>query len=83
MLRGVTLAADLPRTTASVEVVRKLNFECAENGGRVYLAKDALLDAGVFRRMYPAYEEFLQLLSTIDPQGIMGGLMARRLGLRR
>ncbi len=80
---GVTLAADLPRTTASVEVVRKLNFECAENGGRVYLAKDALLDAGVFRRMYPAYEEFLQLLSTIDPQGIMGGLMARRLGLRR
>ena len=80
---GVTLAADFPRTPASEKLVCSLNAECAENGGRVYLTKDALLSAELFRRMYPCYKDFSAVLDRYDPQAQMGGRMAKRLEIHR
>jgi decaprenylphospho-beta-D-ribofuranose 2-oxidase len=52
-----------------------------EAGGRVYLAKDALLSPADFRRMYPEFEDFRAVLRDIDPAARMQSGMARRLRL--
>jgi FAD/FMN-containing dehydrogenase len=51
-------------------------------GGRVYLAKDALLDPGAFRQMYPRWEEFRDVLDAVDPRRRLQSDMSRRLLLR-
>ncbi len=80
-MAGPTLALDLPRRAGSVELIRRLNRLTADAGGRVYLAKDALLDPALFREMYPAQAGFLELKREIDPQNRLAGDLARRLEL--
>jgi decaprenylphospho-beta-D-ribofuranose 2-oxidase len=50
-------------------------------GGRVYLAKDAVLSATDFRTMYPKVEEFRAVKRKLDPQGLLSSSLARRLGI--
>ena len=51
-------------------------------GGRVYLAKDALLDVGAFRAMYPRWDAYRRLLDEVDPRRRLQSDMSRRLRLR-
>ena len=81
-LRGVTLALDFPRVAGVEALIDTLNRLTLEHGGRVYLAKDALLTADLFREMYPRAGEFAALLERIDPDCVFTSDMARRLGLR-
>jgi decaprenylphospho-beta-D-ribofuranose 2-oxidase len=48
-------------------------------GGRVYLTKDALLTPGVFRRMYPRWEEVVREKRARDPEGRFASDLYRRL----
>jgi len=50
---GYTLALDFPRRPGIEKLYQRLCAITLDAGGRVYLAKDALLDALSFRRMYP------------------------------
>jgi decaprenylphospho-beta-D-ribofuranose 2-oxidase len=50
-------------------------------GGRVYLAKDALLSPQDFRRMYPEFPDFRAVLRDVDPNARLQSGMARRLRL--
>ena len=81
-MRGVTLALDFPRVAGVEALIDALNRLTLEHGGRVYLAKDALLTADLFRQMYPRAGEFAALLERIDPDCVFASDMARRLGLR-
>jgi len=78
---GATLAVDLPAHAASLQAVREANRQVADWGGRVYLAKDALLEPGEFRAMTPRLDEWLELRGRLDPQGRWQGDLSRRLGL--
>jgi FAD/FMN-containing dehydrogenase len=57
-MRGVTFALDFKGTPENVALVRRLNAIVVDAGGRVYPAKDACLDAALFRRQYPRLDEF-------------------------
>lgn len=81
-MRGVTLALDFPRKPGVAELVGELNRMARDAGGRVYLAKDALLTAEEFRAMYPRHEEFAAVLARVDPQARFTSDQARRLGLK-
>ena len=48
-------------------------------GGRIYLAKDELLPRDIFKRMYPAFPEFLRIKRSVDPEGLFASDMYRRL----
>jgi decaprenylphospho-beta-D-ribofuranose 2-oxidase len=50
-------------------------------GGRIYLGKDAFLDAETFRAMYPRLEEWLAIKRKYDPDNLFTSDLGRRLGL--
>ncbi len=82
-LRGHTLALDFPRAPGADSLLNELAAMTIDHGGRVYLAKDALLTPAQFRAMYPAVPEFQAVLERVDPRGVFTSDQARRLGLKR
>jgi decaprenylphospho-beta-D-ribofuranose 2-oxidase len=79
---GWTLALDFPaRTPGLLDLLDLLDRIVLEAGGRVYLAKDSRVPAGVFDQMYPRVEEFRKVRSAIDPAGVLASDMSRRLNL--
>jgi decaprenylphospho-beta-D-ribofuranose 2-oxidase len=79
---GWTLALDFPaRTPGLLDLCDRLDSLVLEAGGRVYLAKDSRVPAGVFDQMYPRVEEFRKVRATIDPAGVLASDLSRRLNL--
>jgi FAD/FMN-containing dehydrogenase len=79
---GYTLALDLPnRGPDLAQFVAELNRATLSHGGRVYLAKDALLDAASFARMYPDADRFRAVQRRLDPAQRFSSSLARRIGL--
>ena len=48
-------------------------------GGRIYLAKDAVLRAENFAAMYPKLESFRAIQRKLDPTELFSSSLARRL----
>lgn len=81
-LAGYTLALDLPiRDDGLFALLRALDEIVLRHGGRVYLAKDARLDAESFRAMYPRYNEWLAVKQSIDPELRLESSLSRRLNI--
>ena len=80
--RGFTLALDLPRRADTPALFERLERLTLDHGGRIYLAKDALVSAAGFARMYPRLGEFRRVLETVDPHARFSSDMARRLLLK-
>ena len=78
---GFTLAIDFPVTKHLPALAQKLDRMVLEAGGRVYLGKDALLDAATFRQMYPRYADWLRIKGQYDPENRFTSSLAKRLGL--
>jgi FAD/FMN-containing dehydrogenase len=82
LIPGHTLALDMPnRGAATYELVQALDRILLRHGGRVYLAKDALTEASVFREMYPRLERFRRVKAGVDPYNLFVSSQARRLGI--
>jgi decaprenylphospho-beta-D-ribofuranose 2-oxidase len=79
---GYTMALDFPRRPGVEALYAALCAMTRDAGGRVYLAKDALLDAASFRRMYPEFARFAAVRAAVDPDRRMQSAMARRLRLQ-
>jgi decaprenylphospho-beta-D-ribofuranose 2-oxidase len=78
---GYTLALDFPQRSGIETLYARLCAVTLRFGGRVYLGKDALLDAAGFRAMYPEFADFARVRADIDPLCVLQSDMARRLGL--
>jgi len=79
---GWTLALDVPaRTRGLAPLLASLDRLVVEAGGRVYLAKDSRVPAGVLAEMYPRLAEFRKLREVVDPDQILASDLSRRLGL--
>ncbi len=79
---GYTLALDFPGGPGIEALYEKLVGITLRYGGRIYLAKDALLGPAAFRAMYPRWREFAAALAEIDPKARLQSDMSRRLRLR-
>ena len=80
-MRGFTLVLNLPVEPGIPRLFRDLDEVVLQYGGRIYLAKDALLDPERFRPMYPEWRRLLQIKSVLDPDGRLQSSLARRVGL--
>lgn len=80
-LEGMVYAVDLPRRRGIEELHKQVERITLDHGGRLYLAKDALMAAETFAAMFPRLDEFRDILARIDPDGRFQSDMGRRLGL--
>ncbi len=79
---GHTLALDFPNTGADlVPFIARLEQIVLDFGGRLYLAKDALMTPAAFAQMYPRLPEFLEIKRRVDPAGVFQSSQSRRLGI--
>ncbi len=78
---GYTFAIDFPVREGLEPLLRKLDRMVLDAGGRIYLGKDAFLDATTFRSMYPKVDEWLAVKAKYDPNGAFTSNLARRVGL--
>ena len=82
-LKGYALAIDLPRRPGVEELHARLERITLAHGGRLYAAKDALMTAEGFARMFPELDRFRAVLARVDPDGRFQSDMSRRLRIRR
>jgi decaprenylphospho-beta-D-ribofuranose 2-oxidase len=81
-LAGFTLALDLPGAVPGLQpLLRSCDELVAEAGGRVYLTKDAYLDAAATAAMYPRLAEWRVAREAADPTGLWRSDLAVRTGL--
>ena len=81
-MSGPTLCLDFPNLGQRlINLVRELDAIVLEHGGRVYLAKDACLQAKMLAPMYPRLEEFQRIQGHLDPEQQFSSSLARRIGL--
>jgi decaprenylphospho-beta-D-ribofuranose 2-oxidase len=80
-LRGYTLALDIPASRGLASFLHELDRMTLDYGGRVYLAKDAVLRAEDFAAMYPELDSFRAIQKRLDPHGLLSSSLARRLGI--
>ncbi|MFK7864810.1 MAG: FAD-binding protein [Pseudohongiellaceae bacterium] len=78
---GFTLTLDFKRERSLFPLLDELDVIVHENGGRLYLAKDARMSEQRFKQGYSNWEEFMQLKETIDPKQLFRSLQSDRLGL--
>ncbi|MBE7178195.1 MAG: FAD-binding oxidoreductase [Mucilaginibacter polytrichastri] len=76
---GYTLALDFPVSDALFPFLDELDVIVEEYGGRVYMSKDARMDAGFFARTYPRLNEFRAVLDQYNPQQKFSSEQAHRL----
>ena len=78
---GYTFAIDFPIRSDTEALTRRLDDMVRDAGGRIYLGKDAFLDAASFRAMYPRLDDWLAIKKRYDPQNRFTSDQARRLQL--
>jgi len=76
---GISIAVDIPMRDDTQSLVDALNEAVIAEGGRVYLAKDALTRAEHFRAMEPRLEEFVAIRRKWDPEGRVRSALSVRL----
>ena len=77
---GYSVALDFPNTARVRAAIPHINRWIAERGGRVYLAKDALLSADHFNAMYGKQAaHWREMISDLDPHTKFTSMMSERL----
>jgi decaprenylphospho-beta-D-ribofuranose 2-oxidase len=81
---GWTLALDIPAGSTEVSgLLRQLDREIADAGGRIYLAKDSHLHPALVPAMYPRLDEWRAVRDELDPERRCVSDLAERLQLLR
>ena len=80
-LQGYTLALDFKVEKTLFPLLDRLDRIVVDNGGRLYLTKDARMSEEIFRKSYPRLDQFKKIRTEVDPDNLFGSLQSRRLGL--
>lgn len=78
---GYTLALDFKADQGTFDLVKTLDPLVVDYGGRIYLAKDALMSQETFKRGYPRWVEFEEIRKKYHALGKFASSQSRRLGL--
>src|SRR6056297_1785322 len=80
-LEGYTLALDYKITPGLFSFLKRMDRIVTEYGGRLYLAKDARMPAGMLRAGYPGLNEFIRVRDRYHLRDTFQSRQARRLQL--
>jgi len=76
---GISIALDIPVRKNTPALIRALNERVIEEGGRIYLTKDAFTTAAEHRAMDGRVDEFLRVRKKWDPEGRLRSAQSARL----
>ncbi len=76
---GISIALDMPFEGVTQALIDEMNRLVIEQGGRIYLAKDALTRGDDFRAMESRLDRFLGVRRTWDPAGRIRSAQSVRL----
>lgn len=79
---GYTLAIDLAGDKKLAGLCTKLDQIVLEYGGRIYLAKDSMMNADTFAKMYPQTAAWQKVCAKLGSDRAFSSHLAQRLGLR-
>ena len=79
---GYTLALDFKLSNETLTLLSALDDMVMHMGGRIYLAKDALMSERTFKATYPDWEQFELVRETYGAVGKFASSQSRRLGLQ-
>lgn len=80
-LEGYTLALDFKYDSELLPLLDELDARVLEQGGRVYLTKDARMSEQTFKRSYPGWEQLQAVRARYGAQGKFISRQGQRLGL--
>lgn len=80
-MKGLTLALDFRRSESTIALMRRLDERVVAMGGRVYLAKDAVMTEQSFKASYPNWQSFQAIREKYSAIGVFSSEQALRLGL--
>lgn len=78
---GYTLALDFKVSDSVLKLINILDKVVVDNGGKIYLTKDAIMSKETFRKCYPQWKEFEQIRSKYKATGKFVSQQSLRLGL--
>ena len=78
---GYTLAVDFKASQTAIKTVRRLGDMVVDMGGRLYLAKDAVMQESTFKSTYPNWEKFEAVRQQYGAIGKFSSAQSTRLGL--
>ena len=80
--KGYTLALDIPANPKKLpQLMTELDLILSRLGGRIYFAKDAMVNPDLISKMYPRLAEFKRIKATVDPRGLLRSKLSERLHL--
>jgi decaprenylphospho-beta-D-ribofuranose 2-oxidase len=78
---GYTFAIDFPIRDGLEALTKRLDAMVLDAGGRVYLGKDAFVDAATFEAMYPKLDRWRAVKRRVDPDEVFRSALSKRVGL--
>ena len=81
-IEGYTLALDFKVDALVFKLIRELDAIVLDYGGRIYLAKDALMSESTFKTSYLSWQKFEDIRMKYDAIGHFSSHQSIRLGLQ-
>ena len=76
------MALDIPGDPKKLPLLmNELDIILAKYNGRIYFAKDALVNPDLIPVMYPRLDEFKRIKASVDPKGVIQSRLSKRLHL--
>ena len=79
---GWTVAVDFPEKSFNIASYKTFIKKLISEEGKIYLAKDSLLEKKDFREMYPEFSKWKEVVDKIDPEKKFQSRLSFRLGLK-
>lgn len=79
--KGFTLALDIPVRKGLFEFLDEMDKIVLENGGRIYMTKDARMKPGMLKAGYAGYNDFIEIVKKYNPSFKFRSLQSDRLGI--
>lgn len=80
-IEGYSFALDFKLSTNAINLLRNLDNTIIDMGGKIYLAKDALMSEEIFKKIYPSWENFESIRLKYGAIGKFSSKQSLRLGL--
>ena len=79
--KGFTLALDIPVRKGLFEFLDEMDKIVLENGGRIYMTKDARMKPEMLQAGYPGYSDFVEIIKQYNPSLKFRSFQSDRLGI--